>query len=590
MHLTNFSKSPHFICICFLLLRLGSKTEIMAQNLVPNPGFESYMHFPDSYGDWNFCHGWYNCSGDGSPDYLHTSGTSVANLPDCGLAQIYPYDGNAAMGFSTYRSDFEHREYISTELTSPLITGETYIVSFWLTNGESDWYSGTGTNHIGIYFSNAMPDQGATNTINVTPQVDITDIIWLTDWQYFEFSYTATEDFSQITIGNFFEDVNTETNIFYELADNPTRSEYIIDNIYVGLVPEPETIVIDTALCLGTSYFLPDGSEIFSSTIDTSILSGADGADSIIISNVTFISSVVVEQTVQICEATSYVLPDGNYAYSEGIYTSVISTAGGCDSTIVTTIIISTAPEITVLAPVYICTDAEAISLEAFPSGGIFEGPGIIENNFNPQLAEGEGTYTLSYTLIMNECSFIQEFTITVIENLAMAGTDQTINFGERFILHGTTAGEIKWSPDTDLSCNTCDSPSGLINQTTTFLLESINEYGCYAADEVTITVLHEGPDSVFVPNTFTPNGDGINDYFIPLGLAINKIVHFQVYNRWGELIYSEENITPESANQGWDGKFNGTEVQEGVYIYTAEIEYLSGIITQLKGNITLIK
>ncbi len=106
----------------------------------------------------------------------------------------------------------------------------------------------------------------------------------------------------------------------------------------------------------------------------------------------------------------------------------------------------------------------------------------------------------------------------------------------------------------------------------------------------MTITVLHEGPDSVFVPNTFTPNGDGINDYFLPLGLAINKIVHFQVYNRWGELMYDEENIAPNSANQGWDGKFNGAEVQEGVYIYTAEIEYLSGVITQLKGNITLLK
>jgi len=189
----------------------------------------------------------------------------------------------------------------------------------------------------------------------------------------------------------------------------------------------------------------------------------------------------------------------------------------------------------------------------------------------------------------VNECSFIQQTNIQVEQNYADAGTDQTIQFGSRVNLHAVCGGDINWSPAALLNCADCAEPEALLNQNTTFVLTSVNNYGCIAIDSVTITVIHENPDDFFVPNTFTPNNDGLNDYFSPLGLAIETIVHFEVFNRWGECIYRAENIAPGNKS-GWDGTYYGAAVQEGVYIYTVEVKYVTGIIAVKSGNVTVLK
>ena len=589
MHTLKNHKKQFPIRFKLLLILLLTVSVIKAQNIVPNPGFEGHSGLPDSYGDWGNCHFWFNCAGEGSPDYLHTGGSSVAQLPNSGLALVTPYEGEAIMGISTYRGDYLHREYITATLTSPMIIGQTYVVSFRMTNGFSGWYSGAGTNHVGVYFSTSFLVQVGTDPIDVTPQLEIPGVVWTEEWTYYEFLFTPETSFSHITFGNFYGDDETDVTVFKPAAINATRSEYLFDDIYVGLMVTPPVIFIDTTLCSGNTYTLPDGSITSTAITDTTVLLTAGGVDSTIITHVEFLNEITVAQSAHICADEQYILPDGNTVNSAGIYTTVLPAASGCDSIITTTLTQTTTPDITLLIPEFICLDAGNIQLEAYPEGGVFSGPGVIADQFDPLLAGGAGSYTITYTYVMNECSFIQQTNIQVEQNYADAGADQTIQFGSRVNLHAVCGGDIIWSPAALLNCADCADPEALLNQNTTFVLTSVNNYGCIAIDSVTIIVIHENPDDFFVPNTFTPNNDGLNDYFSPLGLAIETIVHFEVFNRWGECIYRAENIAPGN-NSGWDGTYHGAPVQEGVYIYTVEVKYVTGIIAVKSGNVTVLK
>lgn len=90
------------------------------------------------------------------------------------------------------------------------------------------------------------------------------------------------------------------------------------------------------------------------------------------------------------------------------------------------------------------------------------------------------------------------------------------------------------------------------------------------------------------IPNAFTPNGDGHNDYFFPLRLLSENVSRFkmQIFNRWGQLIF-------ETANQngrGWDGRLNNQVQPMGVYLYRIEVDFENGLQEAYQGNVTLIR
>lgn len=117
-----------------------------------------------------------------------------------------------------------------------------------------------------------------------------------------------------------------------------------------------------------------------------------------------------------------------------------------------------------------------------------------------------------------------------------------------------------------------------------TYRLNITNSYGCNNAEEVT---LKKGC-YVDIPNAFTPNGDGINDYFFPRQLLSAGISSFQlkIYDRWGQTVF--ETFHPEG--RGWDGRFNGEPQKDGVYMYQVDISFLKGKKEHYHGNVTLIR
>ncbi|MGH1338658.1 MAG: T9SS type B sorting domain-containing protein [Aureispira sp.] len=106
---------------------------------------------------------------------------------------------------------------------------------------------------------------------------------------------------------------------------------------------------------------------------------------------------------------------------------------------------------------------------------------------------------------------------------------------------------------------------------------------GCAQTDTIWLTV--EGPDFLGVPNAFTPNGDGSNDAFAPVGLSVDHIKDFKIYNRWGNLVYNAP-----KGEMAWDGTFQGKEQPVDLYIYYLSYQLPGQEVMTLRGEVTLIR
>jgi gliding motility-associated-like protein len=92
------------------------------------------------------------------------------------------------------------------------------------------------------------------------------------------------------------------------------------------------------------------------------------------------------------------------------------------------------------------------------------------------------------------------------------------------------------------------------------------------------------------VPNTFSPNGDGRNDVFYPMGQGISQIKSFRIFNRWGELVFERANLFANDPTAGWDGTYKGKQLTPDVYVYIMVVLCFNNENIELKGNVTLLK
>lgn len=146
-----------------------------------------------------------------------------------------------------------------------------------------------------------------------------------------------------------------------------------------------------------------------------------------------------------------------------------------------------------------------------------------------------------------------------------------------------------RWVPATGLSCTNCAEPIASPRSTTTYRAQAFNQGGCRAEDKVTIQVVCN-TGNYFIPNTFSPNGDGVNDIFYPRGKGIAGIRSLKIFNRWGEIVYQKSNFAANDASAGWDGTFNRVKLSPDVFVYTIEIICENSEIFPISGNVTLIK
>jgi gliding motility-associated-like protein len=115
------------------------------------------------------------------------------------------------------------------------------------------------------------------------------------------------------------------------------------------------------------------------------------------------------------------------------------------------------------------------------------------------------------------------------------------------------------------------------------------NDGGCSVADDISITVVCNGAN-IFIPNTFSPNNDGMNDIFYPRGKGVFTIKSFRVFNRWGQEVYEALNFNANDPSKGWNGYYNGRPAPADVYVYIIEVVCDNGVMLPSKGNVSLLR
>jgi hypothetical protein len=172
--------SKNYTCFALALACLvqGATTVTWAQNLVPNPGFEVQDTCP-AVSQIELAQPW-NSPTLGSPDLFNTT---------CGSQNGSPHNGYGSAGFYTYSTFPNNREYVQVQLTSPLVAGETYEVSFYVKRLTFYSYA---VNRMGAYFSASELDLSTTSSLtSVTPQVEHTSMLSGTTYTLISGTFTA---------------------------------------------------------------------------------------------------------------------------------------------------------------------------------------------------------------------------------------------------------------------------------------------------------------------------------------------------------------------------------------------------------------
>lgn len=202
---------------------------------------------------------------------------------------------------------------------------------------------------------------------------------------------------------------------------------------------------------------------------------------------------------------------------------------------------------------------------------------------------------TTNYTVIAYEGSCIPD---TGSAKVIIHPLPKVTARGEQTIIAGSTAdiqasGErivrYEWSPAGTLSCVNCPAPTSKPSQTTTYTIKVYSDFGCMDSDNVTIHVLCD-KSQLFIPNTFTPNGDGQNDVFYPRGTGLTTVKSFRIYNRWGEKIFERSGFNLNDESYGWNGEFKGQVIKPDVFVYIIEVYCDNGEVLSFKGDVTIIR
>lgn len=169
------------------------------------------------------------------------------------------------------------------------------------------------------------------------------------------------------------------------------------------------------------------------------------------------------------------------------------------------------------------------------------------------------------------------------------AWADDSVVFGgESTTLHVTpipNAG-FSWTPRTGVASPTDSTTLVTVLDTTTYYITVTDSIGCTHTDSVKVCGIEVdcGEGNIFIPNVFTPNGDGINDELCFRGEWVKEF-HIAIFNRWGELLYESNDLS-----QCWDGRYKDNWCQPGVYTYTCHVRCEADKVSEFKGDVTIIR
>ena len=171
-------------------------------------------------------------------------------------------------------------------------------------------------------------------------------------------------------------------------------------------------------------------------------------------------------------------------------------------------------------------------------------------------------------------------------------GEDIEAEFGELLSIQptvtaATPVNHYQWNANSSLPnyCINCPNLKVTLEENTTFTLEIETETGCKTKDEIHISLKGF---SVYSPNAFSPNGDGVNDFFYLQSNRDYQVKLFRVFDRWGNSLLERTDVHTNNTDDGWNGSHNNSPVLPGVYLWKADILNKAGKIISKQGEVSL--
>ncbi len=170
---------------------------------------------------------------------------------------------------------------------------------------------------------------------------------------------------------------------------------------------------------------------------------------------------------------------------------------------------------------------------------------------------------------------------------------DTTLRLGDSIRLAATIISGApaiyEWMPPTGLDCKDCPAPIARPAESILYRLTARDSSGCTGTDEVFIDVNRTVRS--YLPNAFSPNQDGRNDFFtVFAGPEVEQVQTLQVFSRWGEQVFKRDGFPPNQENLGWDGNFRGQPMPAGVYAFYGELLLRDGRVEMVKGEVVLVR
>jgi gliding motility-associated-like protein len=278
------------------------------------------------------------------------------------------------------------------------------------------------------------------------------------------------------------------------------------------------------------------------------------------------------KKKVKICTNQSYALTSGKKVNTTGMYMDTIKTVEGCLRFV----------EIQLTANPFVETKLNLALCQATPSIKIAQKTYTTPGNYTDTLKTKAG------------CDSILLIHIQDLSNLSVSlGEDKELLEGEKLLLTAQTTPpdvikQYTWFPSGTTTCDTCQSIEAVPTDNQWYAVLA-RQGECTASDTLLVRLIKE--KTAYLPNAFSPNGDQNNDLFRPFCAdVISNINAFEVFDRWGNLLYRKTDFAPNSPDIGWDGTYRGQTSDQGVYTYRVEVQLRSGKVQHYAGDVLLLR
>ena len=570
---------------------------LVPSSLIPNPSFEEMFCCPTENEQLNCALGWIQAS-PATTDYVHTCDGYLGNTSIPAFAPLPFPDGEGGVGFRDGQAmaGDNYKEYVGACLNQTMEAGVTYRLDFFV--GFRDNVPGNTEFRIALFATNEcfnLPFGGNDFMIGCPlnagnyVQLGEMEVSGSNEWVNVVFEFVADQAYEVIVLG---PSCSPNPNFLlnpYFYVDRLTLAESSAFGVpfesITGSICENDLVLMVEDSDANSYQWYKDGVAIpgeVNASLSLTSIDNTEGAYMVVITTPEgcllsqeynlLIPPYYASQTVNLCEGEEFIFGPDTLTEA-GFYERWLAAADGCDSVIQLTLSVNSESYF-ILQDTFCLGDTYSFYDISTTEAGTFQ-------TIIPNTAGCDSIITLELSL-SNQPGGLE------LVDLLEISLGEQVDLRPVFI--DPAYSSLVW---TDESGNTLGNEYSIDNyqpfQNTTIYLEAFNSFQCSVLDSTLITVL---PNHIlYVPNAFSPDGNGINDHFrFYPPISLGQVQSFLIFDRWGGLAFEERNIIDLSGYLGWDGTIDGKKATPGVYTYLIQALFLDGTEKIFAGDLTLLR